>query len=237
MKRLIIMLCFAPSLWSQTTFQEQAERLINIQSFLFDFRPAAGPRYSPEVQYELVLDLYPQPDLDTQIGNKDEPIDPPSWVPKLRARRVHRGFMVGLAFAPGIEFEGYKTEFLSAEAGFRKERNNWTRGIRISYTRGTIEGPVTDPDTDDEMDLQNWGLDFSLGKEIGNFNFYGFLGWNALDSVLDVSLDGAQLSSDEGTYYGGLGCGYTWNRWHLNLEQNATDDYLRNMTLSLTRRF
>ena len=92
---LLLLLNCLPLL-AQTTFQEQAARLQNINAFLMDMRPAAAPVRPDDNRFELAFELYPQPDLDTQIGRKNEPLDPPSLVPRVRLRYIMaNGFFAG----------------------------------------------------------------------------------------------------------------------------------------------
>ncbi|MCB1051905.1 MAG: hypothetical protein H6510_10085 [Acidobacteria bacterium] len=236
--RFLALLCVGAVLWGQTTFQEQAQRLMNIQSYLLDLRPATAPEIVDHFQIEAILDLYPQPDVNARIGNKEEALDPPSWVPKLRFRGFFRnGLMIGGAWAPGIDFQDYRAEFIALELGYRRVFQSWTTSVRASYSDGEIEGAITDPDFEDLFQYKNSGLDISVGHYFGRAHVYGFVGWNETDNQLDIALDGVHLEGDDGTYYGGLGVQIPWNRWRFNLEQNATDTYLRNLILSASYRF
>ncbi|CAM2067166.1 hypothetical protein SCOR_17435 [Sulfidibacter corallicola] len=238
--RFIIVLLFSlPALaWGDTTFQEQSGRLQAINAYLLDFRPAGAPTKPDKRALELVLDLYPQPSIDTRVGRKDEPIDPPNLVPKFRGRYLlASGLHLGAAYAPGIEFQDYEAEFISLELGYRFTLAKTHFALRASYSDGDVEGPVTEPDVTDLFDFQNQGVDLSVGRIWKDFEYYGFLGVNDIETRLDVEVDGAILRHEEDTYYGGLGV--TWRRGALfvNLEQNATDDFLRNLVLSVGYRF
>ena len=226
--------------WTQgTTFQEQANRLQNINAFLLDFRPNAPPDKVGEGTFEVALDINPQPSINTRVGNKDEPVDPPSVVPKVRGRYLFsNGLVLGAAYAPGIEFQDYKAEFISLEAGFRFVfAKVWHLGVRASYTDGDVEGPITEPGVEDKFNFTNNGADVSLGRPWRSFVFYGFAGFTDIETDLTVAVDGAFLTNSENTYYGGLGASYDWKRLRLNFEQNTTDDYLQHVTLSLSYRF
>lgn len=229
----------APMLLAQgTTFQEQAERLQNINAFLLDFRPNTAPIIVDRMSFEAILDVNPQPSINTRVGRKDEPIDPPSVVPKLRGRLLlPNGLFLGAAFAPGIEFEDYTAEYISAELGYRLQLSGWALSLRGSYTDGDLEGPITESDAEDMFTFTNIGADVSLGTRLGPVDVYGFAGWNDVDTIMDIEADGVRLAFTEGTYYYGAGLGYTRGRWRVNLEQNITDDYLSHLTLSLSFRF
>lgn len=235
----ILLIGIAPGLWAQgTTFQEQAERLQNINAFLLDFRPNTAPILVDRMSFEAVLELNPQPTINTRVGNKEEPIDPPSIVPKLRGRLLTKhGFFVGAALAPGIEFEDYTAEYISAELGYRVGMGRFVWSARASYTDGDLEGPITEREANDTFTFTNYGADLSLGTKLGPLQVYGFGGWNDVDTVLDVQSDSVRLAFTEDTYYYGAGVSYTRGRWRVNFEQNQTDDYLSHMTFSLSFRF
>jgi hypothetical protein len=221
-----------------TTFQEQNARLQNINAFLLDFRPNAPPRRPEKSELSFILDVNPQPSINFRVGRKEEPIDPPSVVPKLRARYEHRsGLMVGAAFAPGIEFEDYEAEYISVEAGYRMNFGKWVAGLRASYSDGDVTGAITNVEIDDDFTFENLGADLSLGRTWNAFQLYGFVGYNDIETTLLINEDGAFLRNAEDTYYGGLGVGYAWKKLHFNLEQNFTDDYLAHVTLSVAYRF
>lgn len=240
--RNIIWFLLCCSLFAQdggTTFQEQQARLQNINAFLLDFRPNAAPEVVGKSQLALILDINPQPTIDSRVGSKDEPIDPPSVVPKLRGRYIHRsGLMFGAAYAPGIEFEGYEAEFVSLEAGYRREiSRGWVSGIRFSFSDGDVTGPITNVDIDDDFTFKNIGADLALARHWQALSLYAFVGYNDIETTLLIQEDGAFLRNEEDTYYGGFGAGYAWKKLHFNLEQNFTDDYLAHVTFSVAYRF
>lgn len=221
-----------------TTFQEQSARLQSINAFLLDFRPATAPRLPEENHWQWVLDINPQPSIDTRVGNKDEPIDPPSVVPKLRFRYLTRsGLHIGAAFAPGIEFEDYEAKYYSLELGYRFKIAGLDGALRASYSDGDVLGPITEPDVEDRFDFRNIGSDFSLGYSWPALSVYGFAGWNDIETELEVDSDGALLSHEESTYYGGLGVAYYRGHWSVTLEQNITDDYLKHVILGIAYKF
>ena len=242
MKRLLL----SSALWllassfilGQTTFQEQAARLQNINAYLLDFRPAGAPWLPEENTLELVFDLNPQPSIDARVGNKDEPLDPPSIVPKLRARYLwSSGLMIGAAYAPGIELEDYEADFISLELGYRFEFLSLGWALRASYSDGDVTGPITELDAKDFFVYENKGIDLSLGKAFGSFYGYGFLGRVETETSLDIEVDGVHLDNEDDALYGGLGITWTWHSLGITLEQNFTDDYLKNLILSASYRF
>lgn len=239
--RILLFLLICLPLFAQdggTTFQEQNARLQNINAFLLDFRPNAPPAVPEKSRLSVVLDINPQPSINFRVGRKEEPIDPPSVVPKVRARYEHKsGLMIGAAFAPGIEFEGYEAEYISVEAGYRLALGAYVLGFRGSYSDGDVVGPITNLEIEDDFTFTNMGADVSLGRNWQALSLYGFGGYNDIESTLLINEDGAFLRNEEDTYYVGLGVGYAWRKLHFNLEQNFTDDYLAHATFSVAYRF
>lgn len=233
-----LLCCLSCLSFAQTTFQEQAARLQNINAFLLDFRPATAPLRFSRSTLEVSFDLNPQPTINTRVGNKDEPIDPPSIVPKLRGRYIlSGGLFIGGAVAPGIEFEGYEADTISLEAGYRFEIGAWQLGLRAAYTDGDVVGPITETDAEDEFTLSNQSYDLSIGRRFGNLHVYGIVGQVSTETELDIALDGVHLENEEDALYLGAGAIYNRGRWGVTLEQHFTDDYLAHVILGLGYRF
>lgn len=238
MKSLVFILALMSVTTSAQTFQDQAARLQNIHGFLLDFRPVSAP-YRPEKnRIEISIDVNVQPTVEARVGNKDEPLDPPSVVPKLRGRFLSKqGIMVGAAFAPGVEYQDYEAEYVSFELGWRFRLAGIDMALRSSYTDGEVLGPITTPDAQDLFSFQNKGLDISLGKSYSDWHVYVFGGGISIDTDLDIEEDGVHMFNEESTYYGGAGVTILWRAISLSLEQNVTDDYLQNVIMSLGYRF
>lgn len=235
---LILLFLGAFPALAQTTFQEQTERLMNINGLLLDFRPVSAPIRFDKSTLELSFDFNVQPSINTRVGNKDEPLDPPSVVPKLRARYVMRnGLTLGAAFAPGIEFQDYEAEYTSFELGYRGSFGQWVYGLRASYTDGDVVGPVTEQEAMDLFVFTNQGADLSLGRSFGSLHLYGFAGFVELDTELEIEEDGVHLTATESTGYGGLGLSWHWRKFGFNFEQNFSADYLSNIIFGLSYRF
>jgi len=240
MKRLscLLLFLFPFVLSAQTTFQEQADRLQNINAFLLDFRPGTAPVPVDKGRFELAFELAPQPSVNTRVGNKDEPVDPPSIVPRLRARYLSaNGFLIGGTATPGIEFMDYKAETVSFELGYRFSLANLGFQVRASYSDGDVEGPITEKHVKDQFTFTNNSFDLACAKSFGRFHFYAFLGYIDIETELDIESDGVHLTNTEDAGYGGLGLTWDWRSLGFTLEQNFTDDYLQNVMLSAAYRF
>lgn len=234
----LLLFCSCSLAFAQTTFQDQAARLQNINAFLQDFRPVAAPRLFSENVLELYFEAYPQPDIDTTVGRKEEPVNPPEIVPKVRARYLLKnGFFVGGSVVPGIEFEGYDADTVAAEAGWRRGMFNGVVQLRLSYSDGDVVGPVTEETSNDEFSYTNLSADLSYARRIGPLDVYGFLGTIDVETELLVQSDMVLLENTEATYYAGLGATWQLGRWSLTAEQNITDDYLANIIVALAYRF
>ena len=240
MKRLacLLLILFPLFLSAQTTFQEQADRLQNINAFLLDFRPGTAPVEVDEGRLELAFELAPQPSVNTKVGNKDEPVDPPSIVPRFRGRYVSAGgLVIGGTATPGIEFMDYKAETLSFELGYRFSLASFGFQVRASYSDGDVEGPITEKGVKDQFTFTNNSFDLAIVKSFGRFHYYGFLGYIDVETELEIISDGVHLTNTEDSYYGGLGVTWDWRTLGFTLEQNFTDDYLQNVMLSAAYRF
>ena len=223
----------------QTTFQEQANRLQNINAFLLDFRPLLAPTNQKRPELFVILEANPQPSVDARVGGKDEPLDPPSVVPKLRLRyATSSGLYLGGAYAPGIEFEDYKADFYSLELGYRLTLDKFSLGLRLSTSDGDVEGPITESSAEDLFDFTNQTGEFNLGYQHRKLFFYGFAGGISVDTELEIEEDGVLLKNDEDTYYGGLGIRYALgHKLAVIVEQNFTDDYLKHLSFGLSYRY
>jgi hypothetical protein len=223
---------------AQTTFQEQAARLQNINAYLLDFRLGAIPDNPDRLTFDLMFEGIPQPSVDSQVGRKEEEIDPPSVVPRLRGRvLLGSGFFAGATYVPGIEYEGYEADYIGLELGriFSFLGFDWV--TRVSHTDGDVLGPVTDRDLDDDFTFSNLGADLTAAIPLWRFQAYGFVGFNDIETTLEVTSDGAFLENEDETAYYGLGLVYRQRAWTFGVEQNFTDDYLQHFSLSAGYRF
>lgn len=221
-----------------TTFQEQAARLQNINAYLLDYRPASAPDKPTENQFRFSLDLTPQPDVNTRVGDKEEPIDPPSVVPRLRLGYGFKsGLVVSGTYVPGVEYEDYETDMFSLDLGYRFQLGRYQLAARASYSDGEVQGPITDSQINDDFSFTNQGFDLSLGRKVKRFNLYAFVGMNDIETTLDVNADGSHLENTDDAVYGGLGGSVQFGRLVFTLEQNFTDDYLQHVVLNVGYRF
>lgn len=221
-----------------TTFQEQAARLQNINAWLLDYRPATAPVKPSKNQFLVSLDLTPQPDVNTRVGDKEEPISPPSVVPRLRiGYGFKQGWVVSGTYVPSIEYDGYETDLFSLDLGYRFKWKSLNFATRISYSDGDVQGPITDSQIQDDFSFTNQGFDLSVGKTFKNLHFYGFAGSGHTETALDVNADGSHLENTDSALYGGLGASIQLRRLVFTLEQNFTDHYLQHLIFNVSYRF
>ena len=234
---LLILLGSLSFVMGQTTFTEQAARLQNINAYLLDLRPVSDPARPDRSQIELGLDITPQPDIDTTIGRKEEPLDPPSAVPRLRLRYLSQsGFFAGGTYVPGLEFQDYEADYWAAELGYRFRFRQLHAAVRVSAGDGDVTGPITENDASDFFQFSSRGADISAGIPFRSFHFYGFAGAADIETELDIEADGVNLDNEDDAIYGGLGVSWRGKRWGVTIEQNATDSYLKHIVLNLSYR-
>lgn len=210
----------------------------NINAWLLDYRPASAPNRSERSHFQISLDIIPQPDVDSRIGDKQEPIDPPDVVPRLRlGMQFKNGLVIGGTFVPELEYEDYQTEQISLDLGYRFKWRRYHLAVRASFSDGEVDGPITDADTEDHFTFSNKGLDLSMGRMFGRFHLYGFLGAGDTETTLDVKADGSNLENSDTAIYGGLGVSLQYRKFTFTLEQNATDDYLKHLIFNAGYRF
>lgn len=226
------------SLRAQTTFQEQAARLQNVNAYLLDFRLGTAPEPVDGWQFELALEGLPQPSIDVRVGRKNEEIDPPSVVPRLRGRfQLASGLFAGGTYVPGIEYEGYEADYYGVELGKLFSLFGWDWIARASYSDGDVVGPVTETELDDDFTFTNLGIDLTAALPIWRLAIYGTLGYNDIETTLRVRRDGAFLENTESTAYAALGLVYRQRAWTFGFEQQFTDDYLQHFSLRTGYRF
>lgn len=232
---LVLGVLMWPDAASAVTFDQQAERLQLINSYLLDFRPAQGPVLSRDNGIEVGFDLIPVPSIDSRVGAKDEPVEPPEIIPRPRARyHSESGMVLGLSYIPPVELDGYAASLGAVEAGFRFPLGNWRMGLRAYAMDGEVDGPVTDPVISDDFQITNYGGDGLFGLQIGFWLPYLGAGRGKTSSTLTIKSDGVKLKAERSYSYFMAGLTVDMGILRFTLEQSSTDSVLDHFTLSLS---
>lgn len=235
---LALALMAQPGLCRAVTFQEQAERLQLIYAFLLDYRPGQAPRLPTASLLDLTLEILPVPDIDNRVGAKDQPIDPPVAIPRLRARYLSAsGFMAGGTVNGSTEVDGYRAPWLGFEAGYRFAAAAIQGEIRLFAISAKVTGPITEPGAKDEFDMRNRGGDLRLGLELAPLTIYGGMGAGHTESTLRVEADGARLEVDSSYRYWLAGVSAAAGPFLFTFEQNRTEDFLSHIILAASVQF
>lgn len=217
------------------TFIQQANRLQLIYAALLDFRPGQSPNPVERSAWSLAFELIPMPEVDTRIGAKDEPIDSPPFVPRLRLRWVARwGLLLGISLNPDLEVQNYSAPWTAFELGLRGTVGGLGVELRAHTIDGVVEGPITDSETKDRFEFENRGVDLRVGLPLGRWSVYGGGGKSGTVSALLVASDGARIALDDEFTYLLAGIEFRGEDWTFTLEQNRTGDYLYHVILSLS---
>lgn len=231
---LVLPLILWPSGAGAVTFVEQANRLQLIYAGLFDLRPAQSPLPVDRSEWSLGLELIPTPEVDTRVGGKEEPIDPPALIPRARLRWVGgSGLLAGISLGPPLEVQDYTAPWLAFELGMRGRIGGLALEVRLHAIDGEVEGPITDANTKDRFRFENQGLDLRAGLPLGRWSVYGGGGQSETESELEVTSDGARIALEERISYLLAGIEYRGADWRFVLEQNRTEDFLNHVILSL----
>lgn len=236
---LILGLILGVVLWAApaaaVTFDQQAERLQLIYSYLLDYRPMQGPVLSRQGSFELALEFTPLPSIDNRVGAKDEPVNPPPVIPRPRARyHSASGLVLGVSYTPPLEVSGYEAEMAALEAGFRWPMGNWRAGLRGFALDGEVRGPITDPVSADRFQLTNIGVDALAGLQIGFWLPYGGVGRGTTSSTLTIRSDQVMLDADKSFTYLLAGLTADFDSLRFTFEQYRTDTVLDHYSISLS---
>jgi hypothetical protein len=228
------------------TFIEQAQRLERIYGALLDLRPGEPPGGS-EHGIALGVELIPVPAIDTRVGSKNEPVHPPPAIPRARLRYegvlaggrrgAALGGMAGVTYEPLLTVGGYGATWLGGEAGLTLHWHLLAVAVRGYTLSAEVQGPITATGAADRFTLATHGADVRLGLAPGAWRAYAGYGGGELDAALRVAEDGARIR-ERGRYaYRLAGVAHQGERWLLVLEQQSTENYLRNVILAAAWRF
>ena len=220
------------------TFLEQAERLQVINAFLLDLRPGQAPVPVTAPTLDLGVELLPPPSINPKGGSKEEPIDTPPVVPRVRVRFLWPwGLMLGATANPPVPVLGFTATWLGAEAGLRTALGPLHGELRLFTMQATVLGPITEREAQDEFRMANRGSDVRLGAVLGPVSAYAGVGRGSTDTELHVEADGALLTASQDYGYWLAGVSAELAGWLLTFEQNRTEDFLYHFLLGASLRF
>lgn len=227
-----------PSAPQAVTHLEQAERLQAVYAYLLDFRPAGAPRLPPRGLFELQAEAIPAPSVDHRVGAKDEPIDPPSAIPRLRAKYLSAaGLMLGATANPATEVQGYAAPWAGGELGWRARLGALHGELRGYVLSARVTGPITESGARDEFTFVNQGADLRLGLAWGRLMPYAGVGAGHSESTLTVEADGAQFDASLDYRYWMAGATIALEPFLFTFEQNRTEDFLSHYILAVAVQF
>ncbi len=223
---------------SAVTAQEQSERLQLIYAHLLDFRSQRPPMAVVGEGQEWEVELLHRPEVNNRIGNKQEPVEGPPILPRFRFRQFfEQTYQVGVGLQVPVEVMGYRYSFLAGEVGYQWEfKEDWATAVRTYVARSIINGPITMTNAEDLFEVQQQGVDASLGFQWEDWLFSGGLGHSSVQNKLSIEEDGVMLEEPATGYayfYGGIGY-MVQSDLRLQFTQYSTDSILRHWAVSVT---
>ena len=223
---------------SAVTYLEQIDRLSEINAALLDYRPLAVPGPRAKGLIELGVEIDPIPRVDNTIGTKSEPVNPPVAAARMRVNwSPVGGLRLGAYLIPPIKVQQITARMAGVEAEYGWKHNAFVGSLRWFGTQGTLNGPFTAPDVEDQFMVNGTGADLRIGWEQGNWTWYGGLGEGINRTQFKLALDGAMIDAEHIYRYGFLGAGWSLNAWRLVVEQHRTESYLNHLLLGVSYGF
>ncbi len=233
-----LLLIAAPRPSQAVTFLEQIERLRLLAALLLDLRPGQAPLVPKTGQFDATLEVIPTPGFNTQVGGKQEPIDPPPAFPRLRLRYLSAdGLMLGVTASPAIEVLHYSAAYAGGELGLRHAFGPLHAELRGFAIAGQLRGPFAQAGARDTLRFANRGADLRAGVPLGALALYGGAGRGSTTTELDVQADGARIKGDNAYSYWLAGAGWASGDWQFTLEQNVSENFLRHVILAASLRW
>ena len=223
---------------SAVTAQEQSERLQLIYAHLLDFRSQRPPMAVVGEGQEWEVELLHRPEVNNRIGNKQEPVEGPPILPRFRYRQFFdQSYQVGVGLQVPVEVMEYRYAFLAGEIGYQwMFTEDWALAARTYVARSVIHGPITMTDAEDVFEVQQQGVDASLGFQWEDWLLSGGLGHSSVQNKLSIEEDGVMLEEPATGYayfYGGIGY-MVQSDLRLQFTQYSTDSILRHWAVSVT---
>jgi hypothetical protein len=218
------------------TFTAQIERLQAVYAALLDYRPGAPPVPSPGG--EIGLELLPVPAIDNRVGNKDEPVHPPPAIARLRMDwSSAAGLRIGALWLPPVNAMGYRANVTGVEGGWGLSFGALSAALRVFRLAGRVDGPISDPNTQDTFTVANRGADLRLGWRLATWVLYGGAGAGRSETRLAIASDGSEAAFDRPYRFAFLGLRRDAGAWRFTVEQHATESALRHVVLTVSHGF
>ena len=220
------------------TAQEQSERLQLIYAHLLDFRSQRPPMAVVGKGQEWEVELLHRPEVNNRIGNKQEPVEGPPILPRFRYRQFFdQSYQVGVGLQVPVEVMEYRYAFLAGELGYQwMFTEDWALAARTYLARSVIHGPITMTDAEDVFEVQQQGIDATLGYHWEEWLLSAGVGHSSVQNKLSIEEDGVMLeepSAGYTYYYGGIGYLVSPDL-RLNFTQHSTDQILRHWSFAVT---
>jgi len=220
------------------TAQEQSERLQLIYAHLLDFRSQRPPMAVVGEGQEWEVELLHRPEVNNRIGNKQEPVEGPPILPRFRYRQFFdQSYQIGVGLQVPVEVMEYRYAFLAGELGYQwMFTEDWALAARTYLARSVIHGPITMTDAEDVFEVQQQGIDATLGYQWEEWLLSAGVGHSSVQNKLSIEEDGVMLEEPSAgyTYYYGV-IGYLVSPdLRLNFTQHSTDQILRHWSFAVT---
>ena len=205
MKAAALTLLFAGAAGAQTML-DQEQRLIELHCLLLELQPVGPPGLRP-LETSIAIEAIGIPTIDGTTGSKKQitASDRTNVFPRPRVTMglpAPDGFQAwaGLAYIPPIAIKDVSSHFLGGDLGLAKVFDfPLLTGLRAHLQYAHSKAPVTDPNTRDELNALEYGVDlsaayrFDLGKV--KLSPFAALSISGLQGDFTVTSDAAQLSS------------------------------------------
>ena len=177
------------------------------------------------------MELLHRPEVNNRIGNKQEPVEGPPLLPRFRYRQFFdQSYLVGVGLQVPFEVMEYRYAFLAGELGYQwLFAEDWALAARSYLVRSVIHGPITMNDAKDVFEVQQQGIDATVGYQWEEWLLSTGVGQSSVQNKLSIEEDGVMLeepSADYTYFYGGIGY-LVRPDLRLNFTQHSTDQILR----------
>jgi len=237
------------------TWQQQAQRLQNVNATLIDASPlpvdltfSPSPSYLGSISFQSVVSLLPKPNSTVGSKNENVPSAPVHTVPQLGlSGALPQGLTKILGLSRGLINVGYlpmgseklmglKVKFdqwlLHAALAFTFNAH-WLVPLGFQYTSAFASGPITETNATDRFSVQTVSFYTGVIYVCGPWGVYFLEGFKRSNSVFEIPSDQTKLkltdtlSDSTVPLYTKLALSY----------QLAFNDTLKNVRLGLAEHF